>query len=104
MFPKPNHKRRAPKRGERGKFSKETREAALERDNYLCQMCFKQGKTLHHVFLKSRIGRGVLTNALTLCNDCHTQIHRDNELIEYWINVYADRYGSNFYKDGYDSI
>lgn len=101
--PKIKHKRRIPKRGDRGKFSDKTRQAVLERDNHLCQMCFKQGEAIHHVMFKSRAGRGVLTNALTLCNNCHTQVHKDNELAEYWINVYTDRYGSGFYKDGYDS-
>ncbi|RDW17607.1 hypothetical protein CWR48_13905 [Oceanobacillus arenosus] len=101
-IPKPNHKRRVPKRVNRGKFNKETREKVNDRDRGLCQQCGQVGTEVHHVMFKSRGGRGVFTNALTLCNGCHIQVHKDNELADYWIDVYTDRYGPNFYKDEWD--
>lgn len=102
MYPKPKHKRRVPKRSERGKFNAETRRMISERDQQLCQMCFKKGTEIHHVMYKSRGGRGVYTNGLTLCQSCHRKVHDEAELSEYWINVFTDRYGSDFYKDGFD--
>lgn len=101
--PKPVHKRRIPKRGERGKFDAKTRQKIWERDQGLCQQCFRRGEAIHHVMPKSSgKGRGVFTNGLVLCNDCHTEIHKSYELLEYWINVFTDRYGPDFYKDEYD--
>lgn len=100
--PKPSHGRRIPKRGDRGKFSKDVREQAYERDNGQCQICGGRAEELHHTMFKSRGGRGVLNNSLSLCHDCHRQIHQDNSLADYWIDVYADRYGSGFWKDEYD--
>src|SRR5690625_2721056 len=78
--PKPKYRRRIPKRVDRGKFSRDTRQKVLLRDNGACQQCNGIGTQLHHCMPKGRGGRGVYTNALTVCNDCHTQIHKDNSL------------------------
>lgn len=102
--PKPNFPRRIPKKSERGNFSKEIRERVHEKSNGICQQCKSNpGEEVHHVMFRSRSGRGVETNALFLCHMCHSHVHADNELAEYWINVYTDRYGPRFYKDEYDS-
>jgi 5-methylcytosine-specific restriction endonuclease McrA len=101
--PKPSHKRRVPKRYDRGKFSKDTRQKILLRDDGVCQQCGGIGTQIHHVVPKgSGKGRGVYENGLTVCNDCHTQIHKDNDLLEYWIDVFTDKYGYGFWKDAYD--
>ena len=102
MFPKPNHKRSKPKRGERGKFDNKTRQAIWERDQGLCQQCFRKGEEIHHVKYRSQGGSGVFTNGLTLCQSCHRKVHTDADLNDYWINVFVDRYGPSFYKDEYD--
>lgn|SRR5690625_925462 len=100
--PKPNHSRRVPKRSARNSFSKSTRNAIYERDNGQCQMCGGIGTEIHHVVFRSQGGRGVETNGLTLCRSCHRRVHDDVELAEYWVDVFADKYGPNFYKDRYD--
>ena len=102
LYPKPKHKRRIPKQSKRNEFSPKTRNKILEKDNYQCQMCKGKGEEIHHVFLKSRGGRGVFENGLTLCHNCHRKVHDDNELIEYWIDVFTDRYGWGFWMDEYD--
>lgn len=102
QFPKPKFRRSVPKRGKRGKFSDETIKAILVRDQGLCQQCGKVGQEIHHVKYKSQSGRGVFTNGLTLCQPCHRKIHTDAELSDYWVNVFVDRYGPDFYKDIYD--
>lgn len=104
MFPvpKPQHNRRAPKQSSRNNFNKSVRDAVYERDNGLCQMCMSKGTEIHHVVFKSRGGRGVATNGLTLCQHCHRKVHMNAELTDYWIEVYADRYGPGFWKDEYD--
>lgn len=101
--PKPNHGRRVPKRSQRNNFPKSVRREAYERDGRRCQQCGGVGTEIHHCMPKGRGGRGVLTNALTLCSPCHRRVHDDNELLDYWINVYTDRYGDGFWKDEWDT-
>jgi 5-methylcytosine-specific restriction endonuclease McrA len=102
MVPKPSHRRRVPKRAERNKFSAAVRAQIAERDQGLCQGCKSPGTEIHHVFFKSRGGRGVFTNGVTLCQPCHRKAHEKAVFTDYWINVFVDRYGPNFYKDEYD--
>lgn len=100
--PKPVHKRRAPKRVNRGKFSKTVRDEVYERDKGICRMCGKTGTELHHVKFRSQAGRGVFTNALTLCSNHHREVHNNAELADYWVRIYVELYGQGFWKDEYD--
>lgn len=102
QFPKPTFERRVPKKSDRGKFDKKTTAMIIERDQGICQNCLNTGSEIHHVMYKSRSGRGVFTNGLTLCQHCHRKVHESAVLTDYWINVFADRYGSDFYKDIHD--
>lgn len=102
LFPKPNHKRRAPKRGERGKFNKETRDRIIERDGGKCRECGAIGTEIHHVLYKSRGGRGVFTNGLLLCQLCHKRVHANAELSNKWVARFIDEYGDDFYQDKWD--
>ena len=104
QVPKPSHKRRVPKQSKRNEFSSKVRKEILNRDNGQCQMCLGKGEEIHHVFLKSRGGRGVFTNGLSLCHKCHRNVHNDNGLIDYWIDVFTDRYGHGFWMDEYDKV
>jgi HNH endonuclease len=102
--PKPQHKRRVKKRGDRSKFSKMVRDAVKEHFNHQCAMCSKRACHVHHVMPRSRGGRNVFTNGLLLCNDCHKKVHADNKLLKYWIDKFKEMYGKNFYKDREDLI
>lgn len=102
MFPKPNHKRRAPKKAERGKFSERTAEMIVERDNGLCQECGAIGSEIHHVKFKSQGGRGVFTNGMLVCPSCHRKIHQSKYFTNKWIDKFRSMYGEQFYKDMYD--
>lgn len=103
QVPKPSFKRRAPKKSKRGNFSKKVREQIQERDSGQCQQCGQPGHEIHHVKFKSQSGRGVYTNGLTVCSGCHRQIHDNNLLAQKWRNYFKDRYGPEYFKDGYDS-
>lgn len=75
---KPKHKRRARHRVNRGKFSQMTRVVIKEYYEDTCQECGQLGEHIHHVKPKgSGNGRGVFTNGLLLCNDCHMKIHAE---------------------------
>jgi 5-methylcytosine-specific restriction endonuclease McrA len=101
--PKPQYKRRVPKRLNRGKFSKETRERIFDRDEGLCRSCQAIGTQIHHVKPKGAgKGRGVYTNALLVCNSCHEKIHKDNDLLQSWQRTFEMIYGPDFFKDEYD--
>lgn len=58
----------------------EWRRSVFERDDYTCQVCGERGRTLnaHHIqgFAKFPELRTVLSNGITLCNDCHSRYHQ----------------------------
>lgn len=53
------------------------REAVLHRDNYTCQVCGKKHTRLevHHIVYRSQGGTDDEDNLITLCKDCHNNIH-----------------------------
>lgn len=59
-------------------FSDRVRAAILERDHQQCQSCGTGGENrlhLHHVELRSQGGAGTEENGVTLCSDCHRDVH-----------------------------
>lgn len=102
QIPKPNHQRRAPKKTKRSQFSKKVRKQIFERDEGSCRQCGGPGQEIHHIVYRSRSGRGVYSNGLTLCHDCHREIHENTDLSDKWINIFRDWYGYGFWKDEFD--
>lgn len=101
--PKPSHKRRKPKRVNRGKFSGSIRKKIFERDEGLCRVCHRPGTQIHHVVPKSSSkGRGVFSNGMTVCNRCHQDIHDNYSQMRYWQIKFYETYGDGFWKDEYD--
>lgn len=75
-------KRKADKEAERkSKGYIEWRKAVFERDNYTCQLCGQVGGKLnaHHIkpFAGSPEGRLDVSNGVTLCKECHKEVHRN---------------------------
>ena len=58
------------------------KEAILNRDNYTCQYCGKKNKRLevHHIIYRSNGGTDDENNLITLCEECHSKVHK-NELV-----------------------
>ena len=56
------------------------REAVFKRDNWTCQKCFTRGGVLHPHHIKPfaiyKEIRFSVDNGLTLCKECHKEIHR----------------------------
>jgi hypothetical protein len=102
--PKPSYNRRVKKRGDRSKFSKMVRDEVKEKFKNRCAMCYERACHVHHVMPRSRGGRNVFTNALLLCNDCHKEVHANNEVLKMWIDAFKLMYGKNFYRDKEDLI
>lgn len=97
------HHKHQPTRQQRNEFPAHV-VAALKREaNGKCQCCFDRRDTqTHHVQPRGRNGRGVKTNGMRVCNVCHTRIHDHEDELQYWIDVYASKYGENFWYDDQD--
>jgi hypothetical protein len=54
-----------------------SREHALHRDGYTCQVCKKSKCRLevHHILERSKGGCDDVDNLITLCKDCHDKVH-----------------------------
>ena len=49
----------------------------LERDGWRCQTCGSmQNLHVHHLKFRSQAGGDEEQNLITLCEECHTRIHR----------------------------
>lgn len=59
------------------------REAILHRDNYTCQICGKKHTRLevHHIVYRSNGGTNDETNLITLCEECHADVHNGKIVI-----------------------
>jgi 5-methylcytosine-specific restriction endonuclease McrA len=90
--PKPQHKRRTPKRVDRGKFSIKTIREILERDDYQCVRCGSRylEAVPHHITYKSQGGLGTKDNGVTICLDCHKEAHTTREVRE-WFEKWRER-------------
>ena len=55
------------------------RSTILHRDNYTCQCCGKKNCRLevHHIIFRSNGGTDDERNLITLCEDCHKKIHKE---------------------------
>jgi 5-methylcytosine-specific restriction endonuclease McrA len=53
------------------------RTEVLERDGWRCQYCGSSDRLqVHHIRSRSRLGHDTDENLITLCADCHSDIHR----------------------------
>jgi len=104
MFPKKTHKRWKPKHSSRNEFSNKTRQEIWDRENGMCQCCGGRGEEIHHSRFKSQQGRGVYSNGILLCHNCHEQTHQSREMADYWREWCLERWGDDYYKDIYDKL
>ena len=53
------------------------RAEVLERDGWQCQTCGRPDRLqVHHIRSRGRLGDDTDENLITLCADCHSDIHR----------------------------
>ncbi len=58
----------------------ELHRAVLERDGWRCQICgVRRGLEVHHIQFRSRAGCDEEQNLMTLCSNCHGQVHGRHE-------------------------
>lgn len=102
MIPKPNFKRRKPSLSSRGRFSKKVIAEIIDRDDGLCVVCLSEAVDIHHVKFKSRGGRGVFTNGICICRNCHDKAHSSAAEAKRLENMMVEKYGNDYYKDEWD--
>jgi len=76
------------------------RTAILERDNCICQMCGETEEELHaHHILPRRDYPQYefeISNGITLCADCHYQIHFDEySHADYFLDIISEKEGQS---------
>ncbi len=60
---------------ETGRYEK-LRQQVLERDGWRCQRCGCRGELqVHHINPRSRLGDDTEPNLITLCSQCHQEMH-----------------------------
>jgi 5-methylcytosine-specific restriction endonuclease McrA len=48
----------------------------LQRDGWRCQQCgSRTNLQVHHILLRSQSGDDIEENLITLCSECHDEIH-----------------------------
>ncbi|WP_181438671.1 HNH endonuclease [Paenibacillus sambharensis] len=85
--PKPQHRRRTPRKAARGAFSKKTRQSIIERDRGLCVRCGARYEEIHHVIYRSHNGAGTEDNGVCVCHACHELAHSKEE-VRRWFEHY----------------
>ena len=69
----------------------------LDRDNGVCQICFRPGDDIHHIAVAGMGRKKVheLENLITLCRKCHNRAHSEAKMrrkCEDWsYNLYGMR-------------
>ena len=57
----------------------EVKKAVSERDGGACLWCAMRGEPNAHILRRSRGGRGIETNIVTLCWECHRKFDESGE-------------------------
>lgn len=58
---------------------RKAQKAGKERDNYTCQACgTKKDIEGHHIIDHQFYGNATVDNIVSLCHDCHKEVHRGN--------------------------
>lgn len=97
------HHQSRPNTKDRGEFPRSVVEELISEAGGKCQSCRTNADTTtHHVYPRGRKGRGVKTNGLRLCWPCHDRIQTNEELLQFWISAFHDKFGDRFWFDEQD--
>ena len=102
MFPKPNHKRRKPKQGNRDMITKAQYQLALDWFGDTCSYCNAKPIEMHHVVFRSQGGRGGYRNLMPLCEKHHKMAHNSREFADSLREEREEAFGKYFYCDMHD--
>lgn len=83
-------------------WTRQLRKTIRERDNYTCQLCnkhktqLKKDLFIHHIdYVKTN---SILSNFISLCNNCHSKTNTSNReiWIKYFQRILSEKYGYNY--------
>ncbi len=98
-----SHHQKGQSSKDRGEFNDDVLAEIIAESDGICPACkCAPSLTTHHVMPKGRKGRGVKTNGLRMCWPCHDITQTNEELLQYWISVFRDKYGDHFWFDEKD--
>lgn len=81
----------------RNPIPRKLQQEVWERDEGLCQHCFRQGSLPPHHIVPAGMGRKRvhrIENLIILCIKCHTEAHKTRKMREWCEDWGRDRYGS----------
>ena len=59
------------------------RQQVLRRDAWRCQVCGRMSNLeIHHMQFRSHLGHDLEENLITLCADCHKEVHGSRSIAE----------------------
>lgn len=97
------HHNRKPSTADRAEFPAKVVQELIKEARGRCQCgCGRPDNETHHVMPRTRGGRGVKTNGMRVNSMCNQRIHANEDELQYWISVYRDRHGENFWFDEQD--
>ena len=101
-YPKPNYKRRKPRKRERGQINKKQYQLALDWFGETCSICNSQPIEMHHIVHRSASGRGGYRNLIPLCKMHHMHAHADRAFADELRDERAEAFGKLYYTDRFD--
>ena len=101
-YPKPNYKRRKPRKRERGQINKKQYQLALDWFGDTCTICDSKPIEMHHVTPRARAGRGGYRNLMPLCKTHHLKAHSDANFGDSLRDERAEAFGKLYYTDRFD--
>lgn len=102
QIPKPDYKRRKPRKRERGQINKKQYQLALDWFGDTCSICGSAPIEMHHVTFRSQQGRGGFRNLMPLCNYHHRLAHQDSAFADELRDMRAEAFGKLYYTDRFD--
>lgn len=95
-------KRNKRKKKDRAEFPQKVRDQIIEDQNGQCYLCGSSTKYIHHVKPRGRGGRGVRTNGMLACVNCHNPKIHDIGMVDHYIALWEKIHGPNFWMDEED--
>lgn len=97
-----DHKRGKKKKKDRGEFTPKVRKQIIQNQAGRCYLCGRSTTYIHHVKPRGRGGRGVVTNGMLACTNCHNPKIHDIGMVDHYMDVWKQKHGPEYWMDELD--